>query len=44
MGRFVRSESHGSGDGKTYTEFFDLSGQEVRLDYDYDGNTCLETV
>ena len=43
MGRFVRSESYGSGDGKTYTEFFDLSGQEVRLDYDYDRITCLET-
>ena len=43
MGRFVRSESSGSGDGKTYAEFFDLSGQEVRLDYDYEETTCLVT-
>jgi hypothetical protein len=44
LGRFTRSESHGYGDGKTYAEFFDLSGQEVRLEYDYEGNTCLVEV
>ena len=44
MGCFLRSEYYGSGDGKTYAEIYILNGQEMRLDYDYEGNTCIEEV
>lgn len=41
MGKFIKGVSDGWGDGAHYYEVYDLKGTEKKLDYDYDGNTCL---
>jgi hypothetical protein len=44
VGKFVRSEHQGYGDGGRYAEIYDNGGKEIRIDYDYDGMTCLVEV
>jgi len=41
LGKFVRSESRGLGDGSTYWEIYEKDGVELILEYDYEGMTCL---
>lgn len=40
MGPFIRSERCGYGDGGSYAEIY----EHGRVDYDYEGMTCLEEV
>jgi hypothetical protein len=42
VGRFVREERRGFGDGQQiYAIFVDNNGQERRVQYSYEGNTCF---
>lgn len=41
VGRFLRTERYGSGDGRTTTSFFDDNGTINRVDYTYEGTTSF---
>ncbi len=41
MGKFVKGVKEGHGDGGKYYELYERDGEICRLDYDYEGMTCL---
>jgi hypothetical protein len=41
VGRFIRHESQGYGDGGHSWDIFKDGGEENRVDYSYEGNTCF---
>ena len=41
VGRFVRSERWGHGDGGGAADIFNDNGTENRVNYSYEGNTCF---
>ena len=40
LGKYIKSESFGYGDGGSYFEYF----ENCKIQYDYDGNTCFREV
>ena len=45
VGEYIRSESGGSGDGSWHRDFFkDVNGDEIRIDYSYEGRTSFREV
>lgn len=43
VGKHIRSESWGMGDGGGGAEYFDNNGIIERIEYDYEGTTCFTT-
>lgn len=41
VGKFVRTERTGWGDGGVVTDIFNDNGKENRVEYSYEGNTCF---
>ena len=41
VGRYLRTERYGSGDGMTATSFFDNNGIINMVEYTYEGTTCF---
>ena len=44
VGKYVRSERWGYGDGGGGAEIFDNDGIEVRIVYTYEGTTCFKEI
>ena len=44
LGKHVRSEEWGFGEGHGGAETFDDNGKETRIVYDYEGRTCFKIV
>jgi hypothetical protein len=44
LGKHVRSEEWGFGEGHGGAEIFDDNGKETRIVYDYQGRTCFKIV
>ena len=44
VGKYVRTEQVGFGDGATITAIFDDGGKENRVEYSYEGFTCFNQV
>ena len=42
VGKYVRSERWGYGDGSGGAEIFNLDGKQVRIELDYEGRTCFK--
>ena len=41
VGKFIRQERYGSGDGGEVIDVFSDNGKEVRVNYSYEGFTCF---
>lgn len=41
VGRFLRMESWGMGDGSGCAAYFDCNGQQIRVEFDYEGTICF---
>jgi len=41
VGKFIKTERSGFGDGMRVWSIFDNNGEEVEVDYSYEGNTCF---
>jgi len=44
VGKFLRSEQHGAGNGASHYAFFDDNGKENKIQYSYEGRTCFKEV
>jgi hypothetical protein len=44
VGKYVRQERYGSGDGQDVIGIFDDNGKENRVNYSYEGYTCFNEV
>jgi hypothetical protein len=44
VGKYIRSERWGHGDGGGGAEIFDDNGNEVRIVYTYEGTTCFKKI
>jgi hypothetical protein len=44
VGKYVRAERRGRGDGGECTYVFDNNGVEIRIELDYEGRSCFREV
>ena len=44
VGRFLRMESWGMGDGSGCAAYFDCNGQQIRVEFDYEGTICFRQI
>jgi hypothetical protein len=44
LGKYIRHEQYGYGDGGRHYAIFDNSGVEITVTYNYEGTTCFREV
>jgi hypothetical protein len=44
LGKYIKSERCGYGDGSGGAEYFDNNGVQIQIMYDYEGRTCFRAV
>ena len=44
LGKYIKSERYGYGDGGGGAEHFDNNGVKIQIVYDYEGRTCFREV
>jgi hypothetical protein len=44
VGKYIKHERYGWGDNADHFAIFDNKGEEIRIEYSYEGNTCFREV